>query len=261
MLPDESGKVFASLLLSEFHHAAMTHADEKRPYFLYLDECQNYLTGDAQKILDQDLKTGLRTTLAFHHMGQFTNNPWLQQSIDTNAKIKVIFAGLPFNEAERLAEEFFLPKLNERWIKEILYRSITTHIEEPYETNTKSEHGDSTLTGTRYAPLMEKEETGKVEWSREEKLSKLTERLMSLEPRHCLVKLPDKVFHYKVPTVKEYLLNPESVVAFEKALPTTAIPLNEAQRILKENEQRFLARSNNYDAGKKRPKKKPGTLF
>lgn len=280
MLPDESGRVFASLLLSEFLHAALNHTDEERPYFLYLDEAQNYLTGDAAKMLDQVLKTGLRLSLAFHHMGQFHDNLHLQQSLETNAKIEVVFAGLPAYAAKETAERFFMPELNERWIKEVRYRTVTKHYEEPYETTTESEgntssdgmvgeqesssHGksasSSTVSGTRFVPYYEQEETGKDEWSRDEKVSKLAQRLMSLPRQHCYVKLPDDVFAYKVPCVDEYLMYPETVLRFEKALQRTAIPLHEAEQILKERERVFLERSREYERGPGRPKKKPPTL-
>lgn len=268
MLPDESGRVFASLLLSEFLNAALNHTDEERPYFLYLDEAQNYLTGDAAKILDQVLKTGLRLTLAFHHLGQFFDKPHLLQSLDTNAKIKVVFAGLPVRAAKDMAEELFIDELNERWIKEIRYRTVTKHYLEGYDTQSESEgespagstHSSSTASGTRYAPYYEQEEAGKDEWGRDEKVSKLAARLMSLKRRQCYVKLPDQVYSHEVPWVEEYLMNPDSVLRFEKDLQTTAIPLHEADRILQDEERKFLERGNEYESQGGRPKKRPARL-
>ena len=280
MLSEESGRVFASLLLSEFLQVALNHTDEERPYYLYLDECQNYLTSDAAKILDQVLKTGLRLTLSFHHMGQFYRDQHLQQSLDTNAKIKVVFAGLPVLAAKAIAEEMFIGKINERWIKEVRYHTITKHYEEYYETETDSEgnthssgmvgetpsfsdggsHSHSTVSGTRFVPYYEREETGKDEWNREEKVSKLAERLLSLQRRQCHVKLPDQAFEYTVPWVKEYLLKPDSVLRFEKEVQRTAIPLHEADELLRAEERRFLERGKQYESTRGRPKKKPPHL-
>jgi hypothetical protein len=268
MLPAESGRVFASLLLSEFLNTAINHTDEDRPYFVFCDECQNYLTGDAAKILDQVIKTGLRFTLAFHHLGQFLQNPQLLQSLDTNAKIKVLFGGLPVRAAKEMAEELFMGELNERWIKEVRYRTVTKQYLESYETETESEgetplgstHSSSTAFGTRYAPYYEQEEVGKDEWSREEKVSKLAARLMSLKTRECYINLPDGAFLYPVPWVQEYLLNPDSVLRFEKDLQSTAIPLHEADHILETEERKFLERGNEYESKGGRPKKRPARL-
>lgn len=268
MLPDESARVFASLILSEFLNTAINHTDEERPYFLFCDECQNYLTGDACKILDQAIKTGLRFTLAFHHLGQFFDKPHLLNSLDTNAKIKVTFAGLPVKAAKEAAEEMFIGELNERWIKEVRYRTVTKHSEEWYETETETEgsiptgstHSFSTSSGTRFVPYYEQEEVGKDEWGREEKLSKLAARLLSLDRRECYVKLPHDAFPYTVPWVEDYLINPDKVLRFVKALQSTAIPLHEAETILEREERKFLERGNEYDSTGGRPKKRPARL-
>jgi hypothetical protein len=84
-LDPESSKVFAALLLSEFLDAAMMNTGDPQQYYLYLDECQNYLTADAAQMLDQVLKSGLRLTLINHHLGQFHDNIPLQGSIDIRA--------------------------------------------------------------------------------------------------------------------------------------------------------------------------------
>ena len=101
------------------------------------------------------------------------------------------------------------------------------------------------------------EEDGQEDWSREEKVAKLAQRLMSLKRRECYVKLPDMVGKYEVPFVEDYLLNPETVLEFEKAVQKNAIPQHEADQILKEAEARFLARGKDYESkGKSRPTKK-----
>ncbi|HEV3219579.1 MAG TPA: hypothetical protein VGZ48_07390 [Candidatus Acidoferrales bacterium] len=317
-LDPESGKTFAALLLSEFLNAAMRNAANPKKHFLYLDEAQMYLTNDAAQMLDQVLKSGLRVTLAHHHMGQFYRDPHLQQSIEMNARIKYVFGGLPIEQAKRVAEEFFLGQLNKRWLKETHYGYHTEHILENYEINstthgqTESEGGmknsgytdtfgftenegaigeqgshskgfnsgggfsssegsnwsngktqnDSQSRGTRYRPVTHKERDGQEDWGREEKISMLAARLTSLTTRHCFLKLPGKeASEYEVPFVRRYLLNPARVLEYEKALQSTAIPSDEADRILKEQEHAFLERSKAYGSrGASRPTKRPPTL-
>lgn len=275
-LDPESGKVFAALLLSQFLDAAMMNTDEPRPYFLYLDEAQNYVTNDAAQMLDQVLKTGLRLTLAHHHLGQIRDEH-LRQSIDTNAKLKVLFAGLPLFEAKRYAEEFFLPESNDRWLKEVRYRYVTEHIETPYEIETESAgqtssegsvgeqeshssghtSGSSIQRGTRFVPTQRKERDGQEDWTREQVVAKLAQRLTSLNCRECYVKTPADAYLYQVPWVQDYLLNPWKVLEFEKALHKHSTPSHEADRLLAEAETRFLERGKEYESrGKSRPTKK-----
>jgi hypothetical protein len=293
-LDPESGKTFAALLLSQFLDAAMRNAGKPKKHFLYLDEAQAYLTNDAAQMLDQTLKTGLRVTIAHHHMGQFYRDPHLQHSIETNARIKYVFGGLPVEEAMRYAVEFFLQELNKRWLKETKYRYVTEHKKEKFVTTTNSagysetysesdssglvgemetstrgsnsgggfSSSNSTTKSTRYVPYNRKERDGQDDWPREEKISKLAHRLTSLQPRHCYLKLPGKeASAFEVPFVKRYLLNPARVLEYEKHLQSTAIPSDEADQILKDQDRTFLERSQDYGSrGGSRPKKKSATL-
>jgi hypothetical protein len=263
-LSDESAKVFAALILSEFLHTALKNARTERPYFLYLDECQNYLTSDAAKMLDQVLKSGLRVSLIHHHLEQeaFLENPGLKPSIETNAKIKVIFGGLPAGEAKRYAEELFIHQVNERKEKERLYGFETEMLEEGYSTSTLSEHGHSTTSGTRYAPYQQKVTRQILEYTREERISFLAETLMKLPERHCVIKLPGQgAFEHEVELVEEYLLNPGRILKYEKALHAKSIPIHEAEISIDEEERRFFKRAEEYeDRGTRRPKKRPASL-
>lgn len=278
-LDPESGRVFAALLLSEFLDAGIMNMGEPQPYFLYLDECQNYLTDDAAPMLDQVLKSGLRLSLIHHHGGQFHDKPHLQQSIETNAKLRVVFAGLPLHEAKRMAEEFFLSEANERWCKETAYGYHTEYSEEPYftetssvgsssshgsvgesETASSSESSSSTSSwSSRIVPRSVQERTGQEDWGREEKVAKLAERLLSLTRGECYVRTPANAYRYAVPWVEDYgsLLDPAKVLRYEESLLTNATPSHEADQILREAEARFLARGKDYEAGRKaRPAKK-----
>jgi hypothetical protein len=276
-LDPESGRVFAALLLSEFIDAAMMNVEHPVPYVLFLDECQEYLTNDATALLDETLKAGLRAVFIHHHMGQFHDNPHLQQSLEMQAQIKVLFGGMPLTEAKIHAEEFWLPEVNQRWIKETFYRTDTRYFEEPYEIHTENTTSSSTeglvgetettsstsgssasvQFGTRFVPYQEEQVASRSEWSREEKIAILAERFMSLRKQECWIKLPDQEFKYPVPFVTEYLMNPASVREYEKALHANAIPVHEAENILKEAEARFLERGKAYESkGKSRPVKK-----
>ncbi|HVB33755.1 MAG TPA: hypothetical protein VNJ52_05195 [Patescibacteria group bacterium] len=262
-LSAEAGRTFAALLLSEFLHSALNHTDEERPYFLYLDECQNYLTTDAGQILDQVLKTGLRLTLIHHHAGQFHHNPALLDSLDMNAQIKVIFGGLTPTQAKMAAETLFFPELNKRWKKDDKVHYVTDHYEDSFETvtDTEGEFGSShaVTSGSRLIPSVERIVDGQEDWTYEEKLSQLAERLTSLPRQHCYVKLPNGTLEREVPWVEPVLLDSDDMIRFMQTLPNQ-IPLQDAERILKEQERAFLERSKSYESRGARPKKRPPTL-
>jgi hypothetical protein len=291
-LDQESGKTFAALLLSEFLNTAMRNNEKPKKHFLYLDEAQAYLTNDAAQMLDQVLKSGLRVTIAHHHMGQFHHDPHLQHSIETNAQIKFVFAGLPIEEAKHTAEEFFLKESNKRWLKETRYRYITDHVEEDYEINSEatgvselggesnsfgllgeketSNYGSNFAVGfnsnngvsrgTRYRPVLRKERDGQEDWSRDEKLAKLASRLTSPPQRHSFLKLPGKdATGVIVPFVRRRLLKSDTVLQYVKDHQSTATPSHAADQIFKDQEHAFLERSK--DSGATKPKKKSPTLY
>jgi hypothetical protein len=261
-LSEESGKAFGALILSEFLHSAITHSENERPYFLYLDECQNYLTTDAAAMLDQSLKSGLRITFINHHMAQdvFQKNPDLKYSLEQNAGAKVIFGGLPVEEAKRYTEELFMHEINKRKEKERFYRLESEMVAESFETSTSSEYGSSTTSGSRYAPFQQEITSGVLEWSREEKVSLLAEKLMRLPERHCYLQLPGReAFEHEVEQVDDYLLTPAEILEYEKA--HHGVPKHEAERSIEDEERRFLKRAEEYEyQGTRRPKKRPAAL-
>jgi hypothetical protein len=277
----EAGRTFAALLLAEFIQTALMNAGNERRYFVYCDECQNYLTRDAARLLDQSIKSGLRLTFVHHHIGQF-EDPRLIASLETNAKLRFLFSGLPVSEAERYAKELFLGELNREKIRRERTRFITEHVLESYETsdehtswsdgsttyedsassNFSTTYGSSTRSGDRYAPrLREIPDTPEV-WSRDEKLGQLSERLTSLSPGECWVNTPTGALFHEVPYVEQYFTKPARVVDYLKKANTLAIPVYEADQRIRQQEAAFLERSK-PDAPspvKARAKKRPARL-
>jgi len=150
-LDRESARVFASLMLNEFFEAPMLRANEApagqkpRPFALYLDEFQEYITEDIAAMLDQVRKGGLHMVLAHQHLGHLVDNQRLLQSILTNARIRAVFGGLSYTDASLLANEMFLPDLNTRQIKKAYYHTIHLFEEQTRIIRSHSTgHGHST---------------------------------------------------------------------------------------------------------------------
>ena len=140
-LPTDARRVFASLLLNEFFEAAMRRAKggKPRPFVLVLDEFQEYCT-DVGSMLDSVRKGGLHMVLAHQHLGHFAENPRLQKAVMTNARIRLVFGALDYEDSCLLANEMFLPDLNTRQIKKAYYHMINVPRE---ETRTVLSHSSS----------------------------------------------------------------------------------------------------------------------
>jgi hypothetical protein len=136
-LDREAARTFATLLLDDFFDCAMYRARNPKPYFLLLDEAYNYISRDTGRMLDEVIKTGLRATLVHHHSGQI-RDPHIAGSLKTNARIKVVFGGIPYEDATGLVNNHLIDRVNERMIKEIRHQWVTRHKLEEYETHTES---------------------------------------------------------------------------------------------------------------------------
>ncbi len=144
----EAARVFAALLLNEFFEAAMRRASDPppSPYYLYLDEFQEYITSDMSGMLDSVRKGGLHLIMAHQRMMHLYRQPEVLDSVLTNAKIRVVFGGLRYPAAAELAQEMMLHRINERQVVETYYHLETRYVEETREVHHES-HGHSSSHG------------------------------------------------------------------------------------------------------------------
>ncbi len=337
----EVARTFAALMLNELFYEAMQNADDPVPYYVYLDECQEYLPPFAGKMLDQVLKTGLRLTLSHHHFkqGVFIDDEHLRNSLMGQAQIKVVFGGLPFEQSALFVNEVQLDQVNKRQVKARYFRTITKHVLEPHLTQTEGwgqaegdteswgktrghTHGTSdgfssnetsssfssesegehsgfstsgggsgttegfssittessldskshansksraksrshsTAFSTRYGPREAQELASETDWTREERVSMLVEKLKNQERRHCTLKLPgESARDYVVPWIEPYLPNPDTVAEYMKEINRDNRPAEEVDRLLIENQNTFLKNATKeYSAnGAGRPKRR-----
>jgi hypothetical protein len=104
----ENARVFGALLVNEFFEAASRRRPDRfgndpNPYFLYIDEFQNFVSIDLGDMLDQVAKRGLFAILAHQRFGQLDEN--IIDAVLSNCHIKAVFGGLTFPSARRMAEE------------------------------------------------------------------------------------------------------------------------------------------------------------
>jgi hypothetical protein len=156
-LDQDSARAFAAMFLREFFDTAMRRAQEARrlgrepeTFVLYLDEFQEYITEDIAAMLDQVRKGGLHLVLAHQHLSHLQKQPTLLDSVLTNARIRAVFGGLPYESAVLLANEMFLPDLNTRQIKKAYYHTIHLYQKE-IETAKSRSHTRGTAIGENWS--------------------------------------------------------------------------------------------------------------
>lgn len=93
-LGEDNAALLGAMLITKFQLAAMRRVDkskeERIPFYLYVDEFQNFATDSFIKILSEARKFGLGLTLANQYMAQIP--PHIQKAILGNAGTIVSFA-------------------------------------------------------------------------------------------------------------------------------------------------------------------------
>lgn len=125
-LSEENARVFGALLVNEFFEAAFRRTrgalgGDPDPYYLYLDEFQNFVSVDLADMLDQVRKFGLYMVLAHQRFGQIDEN--IIEAALSHCRIRAVFGGLTVPNARRMAEELFIGKLDPTRVKVAIYQT------------------------------------------------------------------------------------------------------------------------------------------
>ena len=121
----EGARTFGALLVNEFFEAAGERKSEPsrdpKPYYLYLDEFQNFVSLDIARMLAEVRKRGLFLVLAHQYFEQLDEE--ITSAALNNCQIKTVFGGLSTINARRMAEELFIGKLDPEKIKVAIYQT------------------------------------------------------------------------------------------------------------------------------------------
>ena len=112
----EDADTFATLLLTDLWAAAQIRGkkerEEMRPFYVYIDECQNFITPTIADNLDQARGFGLHLTLANQYPKRLINagahGQAMYDSILANAGNKIVFRLEHPDDAESLAKWLFM---------------------------------------------------------------------------------------------------------------------------------------------------------
>ncbi len=146
----ENAQLFATLLLSDLWTAAQERGkrDGVKPFYVYLDEFQKFVTPTIAENLDEARGYGLHFTMAHQFPNQLLNagdhGKRLYDSIMENASSKVVFRLSHRENLQAMAEWLFTGVMNP---DEIKHELNSTKVME-YREELKEVRGESTSSGT-----------------------------------------------------------------------------------------------------------------
>lgn len=150
LVSEEGASLFGTLLLSDLWTAAKergkgTEQGDVKPFYLYIDEFQNFVTPTIAKNLDQARGFGLHLTLANQFPRQIlhaaANGPQVYDSVMANARSKIVFSLEGSENLKPLAESLFMGVMNPDEIKFKLYsRKVMDYVEETRIIQSESEN-------------------------------------------------------------------------------------------------------------------------
>ncbi|MDQ2946115.1 MAG: type IV secretion system DNA-binding domain-containing protein [Acidobacteriota bacterium] len=145
----ENSELFATLLLSDLWTAAQERGkrDNVKPFYVYLDEFQRFITPTISENLDEARGYGLHLTVAHQFPNQLLdrgeNGKRVYNSIMENASSKVVFRLSHDENLRAMAQWLFMGVMNPDEIKHELYSTKVMGYCEEYRTA----YGESSSTG------------------------------------------------------------------------------------------------------------------
>src|SRR5262249_49594255 len=109
VISEDDQHLLGTLLVNELLTAAFARKEgERKPFFLFIDEFQHFVTKDICEILDGGRKFGLHLILAHQHLRQLQEkDPEVYFSTLGNARTKVVFGGMIDHDLDTLAREMY----------------------------------------------------------------------------------------------------------------------------------------------------------
>lgn len=148
MIDEEDSDTFATIVLSDLWAAAKARGKQERetmrPFYVYIDECQKFITPTIAENLDQSRGFGLHLTLANQFPRQFVNagshGQAMYDSVMANAGNKIVFKQEHPEDAKVLGEWLFMNTFDTDEVKhEIWSTKVIGTIEKLRQSVTLSE--------------------------------------------------------------------------------------------------------------------------
>src|SRR5207253_475749 len=109
ILGEGNSAMLGAFIVAHLQQAALSRADTRKrePFYLYLDEFQNYTTDNIKDILAESRKYGLSLILAHQYLKQLAGD--LQAAVLNTAGTLACFR-VGYQDASLLAREIFPPE-------------------------------------------------------------------------------------------------------------------------------------------------------
>jgi hypothetical protein len=121
LLSHTAARILGTLLINEYYTAAVRR-ENRIPHYLYLDECQLYLTPDIARILEECRKRAVYLCLAHQTLSQLRDaGERIYGAVMTIPLVRVVLGGLPPEDAELMAQHLFRGTLD-------LQRAMPRHL-------------------------------------------------------------------------------------------------------------------------------------
>ena len=135
-LSDDNSRLLGTLIVNDLFLHARSRKPGSRPFYVYIDECSQYINNTIGRILDEGRKFGLHLILAHQHLAQLKEaGEKVYSSVMTNARSKVIFGGLTAEDARVLVDNVFLGELDLQEGKPAFYRPTVVGVATRYFEN------------------------------------------------------------------------------------------------------------------------------
>jgi hypothetical protein len=123
-IPPINNQVLGNLIVNMFANKSYTRSPRTcRPFNLYIDEVQNYLSGDVTDILSQCRKFGLHLTMANQFLAQLSEHSELVfRGIMGTARNKICFGVDDPDDADTMAARIFAGQYDYQRVKEKLFK-------------------------------------------------------------------------------------------------------------------------------------------
>lgn len=146
-ISEDNAHLLGTLLVHAINSYGMTrniNTAKQKPFFIYLDEFQNFVTSDIEKIITGGRKFGLHLILANQHLSQIEDEKILDAAL--SAHIQVVFRVLyksAVEQAQNLGTHFNL--------NEVKYWDKQTSFEPYLELRTTHSHSNASSSGSSNA--------------------------------------------------------------------------------------------------------------
>jgi len=124
----DAARLLGTLLVYDLFLTALERPLGARPFYLYIDECYDFVNEDVGLILDRCRQFGLHAVLAHQHLSQLKKaGDTVYMAMRTDTKVKVIFGGLVPEEASVIAQQVYMGEFDIDEIKHEMQRTFEHH--------------------------------------------------------------------------------------------------------------------------------------